>query len=439
MIKFLQLLTIDRPILSFLFANACSSILLLVVLSFFDFMFVYVSCFLKAITVNGFVSEIGHLILFAFAIFFKCIFLICYSEIVLKEKQNNICYKFISLLKNNNIFRLKFLYFIFFIEMIFFLIFFNFYLCLFLYAHCFFFVLPLFIFIDLLFKNLYKNNRVSSIFYKIIDKLCIIIDKIIIKSVKLGVKYKKFLFILILILFLLLFNSIMYMTSYIFIFLYLLFSLFFSYLLLFIYWNFRDVLKDFFVKIKKQKGYCFLLKCTNKIYNICFNFINKYQVFAFLLINLLCSSYVFMYFTAMYYDFMCTDILKTILLEENDYLVGLISLNYLYQLIRYILIFKVFDIYSKLESGLIVDFIKKLKTSSKCRNVTSIVLFAIDTFFILLLSRGTSCNHTCIYWIMSYFFGLMSMYFVMFYYWHLENKHKDVLAEVEVKEDTGVL
>ena len=91
MIKFLQLLTIDRPILSFLFAKACSSILLLVVLSFFDFMFVYVSCFLKAITVNGFVSEIGHLILFAFAIFFKCIFLICYSEIVLKEKQNNIC------------------------------------------------------------------------------------------------------------------------------------------------------------------------------------------------------------------------------------------------------------------------------------------------------------------------------------------------------------
>ena len=92
-----------------------------------------------------------------------------------------------------------------------------------------------------------------------------------------------------------------------------------------------------------------------------------------------------------------------------------------------------------MESGLIVDFIKKLKTSSKCRKVTSIVLFVIDTLFILLLSRGTSCNHCCIYWIMSYFFGLMSMYFVMFYYWHLENKHKDVLAEVEVKEDTGVL
>ena len=31
---------------------------------------------------------------------------------------------------------------------------------------------------------MYKNNRVSSIFYKIIDKLCIIIDKIIIKGAK---------------------------------------------------------------------------------------------------------------------------------------------------------------------------------------------------------------------------------------------------------------
>ena len=118
-------------------------------------------------------------------------------------------------------------------------------------------------------------------------------------------------------------------------------------------------------------------------------------------------------------------------MNENENISDLYIFNYLYQLIRYILIFEVFDIYSKMESGLIVDFIKKLKTSSKCRKVTSIVLFVIDTLFILLLSRGTSCNHCFIYWIMSYFFGLMSMYFVMFYYWHLENKHKDVLAEVE--------
>ena len=112
----------------------------------------------------------------------------------------------------------------------------------------------------------------------------------------------------------------------------------------------------------------------------------------------------------------------------RDNIIEVLFLNYIYQIIRYILIFKVFDIFSKMESGQVVDFIKKLKTSSKCRKVTSIVLFSIDTFFILLLSRGTSCNHCCIYWIMSYFFGLMSMYFVMFYYWHLENKHKDVFV-----------
>ena len=72
---------------------------------------------------------------------------------------------------------------------------------------------------------------------------------------------------------------------------------------------------------------------------------------------------------------------------------------------------------------------KRMLAYSSIEN--DLVLFVIDTLFILLLSRGTSCNHCYIYWIMSYFFGLMSMYVVMFYYWHLENKHKDVLAEVE--------
>lgn len=436
MIKFLQLLTIDRPILSFLFANACSSILLLVVLSFFDFMFVYVSYFFQAESVMGFFQNQGTCYLILVSLFFKSIFLICYSEIVLKEKQNNICYKFMSLLKNNNIFRLKFLYFIFFIEFIFLIVSYKLYF-IFL-THSFFFVLPLFIFIDSLFKNLYKKEQFSSVFYKIIDKVCIIIDKIIIKTVKLGIKYKKFLFISILIFFILFFNSITYMMSYVLIFLYLFISLFFSYILLFIYWFFKGVFKDFFVKIKKQKCYCFLLKCTNKIHSICLNFMNKYQTFVFIVVNLLCSSYMFMYLISINYNYeFNNDILY--FLPQNGYLLDLYIYNYAYQLIRYILIFKVFDIYSKLESGLVVDFIKKLKTSSKCRKVTSIVLFVIDTFFILLLSRGTSCNHCFIYWIMSYFFGLMSMYFVMFYYWHLENKHKDVLAEVEVKEDTGVV
>ena len=45
MIKFLQLLTIDRPVLSFLFANACSCFLGMLILFIIDRVYIYINYF----------------------------------------------------------------------------------------------------------------------------------------------------------------------------------------------------------------------------------------------------------------------------------------------------------------------------------------------------------------------------------------------------------
>ena len=342
MIKFLQLLTIDRPILSFLFANACSSILLLIILFIFDFLVICISYFFSAYTVSMLNLDIISLLLIFLE--FRFFLLISYSELVLKFKQDNWSYKFLLSLKKNVKFKTIFLLFLFFIFSIF--------------MFCF----------------------------------------------RLNEEYIKEYFIL--------------------------GSLLLSYIVLFLYWTIRDKFVKFIEVVKRKQIFENVSSFVSKSKQVVYSLFNKYQVFLFFLINVLCSSFIFIYLISKFYNYEYNFCATTSRLKD-DYLADLLFLNYLYQLIRYILIFKVFDIYSKMESGLIVDFIKKLKTSSKCRKVTSIVLFSIDTLFILFLSRGTSCNHCYIYWIMSYFFGLMSMYVVMFYYWHLENKHKDVLAEVE--------
>ncbi len=344
MIKFLQLLTIDRPVLSFLFANACSCCLVLFIYYIIDYIFMFVNYYFQACIIAEYMS-LFMLFLSVFRISLRVLVLIIYSEIILKTKQDNWVYKFVLSLKNNNKFKIILLLFL------------------------------------------------LSIF------------SILGKSVKWDMNFAK-----------------MYFWSC---------SLFLSYLVLFIYWTIKDTCIKFLKIIKRKKLFVVISCFVNKLMQIINDVLNKFQIPIFILTNLLCSSYIFIRLIVKHFNWCYIYGEITILSGADDYLADLLFLNYLYQLIRYILIFKVFDIYSKLESGQVVDFIKKLKTSSKCRKVTSIVLFSIDTFFILLLSRGTSCNHCCIYWIMSYFFGLMSMYFVMFYYWHLENKHKDVLAEVE--------
>ena len=345
MIKFLQLLIIDRPILSFLFANACSCFFVLIPVLFIELMFAYMGSFFHAIYITlGMSLLIGMLINFSFLVL-RIFILIFYYEIVSKNKNFEQDNKILFKLKNDNIFKCKFLMILLLLEIV----------C------C---------------KSFTCFNNISD--------FCLY---------------------------------------------FIMFSLSLSYLVLFLYWGLRDKCLKIIEIIKLKQIFEKVLNIVNKQKQVVYRLFDKYQLPIFILTNVLCNSYIFIYLIAKLYNY---DYVNDVDLSNGAYpMLDLQAFNYAYQIIRCILIFIVFDIYSKLESGLIVDFIKKLKTSSKCRKVTSIVLFVIDTLFILFLSRGTSCNHCFIYWIMSYFFGLMSMYFVMFYYWHLENKHKDVLAEVE--------
>ena len=349
MIKFLQLLTIDRPILSFLFANACSCCLVLIPVLFIELMFAYMGSFFHAIYITLGMSLIVCMLINISFLVLRIFILIFYYEIVSKNKNFEQDNKILFKLKNDNIFKCKFLMILLLLEFIF----------------C-------------------KCINISDF-------------------------------------------CLYFISS----------SLLLSYLVLFLYWGLRDKCLKIIEIIKLKQIFEKVLNIVNKQKQVVYRLFDKYQLPIFILTNVLCNSYIFIYLIAKLYNY---DYVNDVDLSNGAYpMLDLQAFNYAYQIIRCILIFIVFDIYSKMESGLIVDFIKKLKTSLKCRKVTSIVLFVIDTLFILLLSRGISCNHCFIYWIMSYFFGLMSMYFVMFYYWHLEDKHKDVLAEVEVKEDTGVL
>ena len=338
MIKFLQLLTIDRPILSFLFANACSCCLVLIPVLFIELIFAYMGSFFHAIYITLGMSLIVCMLINISFLVLRIFILIFYYEIASKNKNFEQDNKILFKLKNDNIFKCKFLMILLLLEFIF----------------C-------------------KCINISDF-------------------------------------------CLYFISS----------SLLLSYLVLFLYWGLRDkCLKN--IEIVKQKQiFEKVSSYINKQKTVIYRLFDKYQLPIFVLTNVLCSGYIFMYLIAKIYNIEYAN--YDPFFNGMDCIFNLLVYNYAYQIIRYILIFKVFDIYSKMESGQVVDFIKKLKTSSKCRKVTSIVLFSIDTLFILLLSRGTSCNHCFIYWIMSYFFGLMSMYFVMFYYWHLENKHKDVFV-----------
>ena len=437
MIKFLQLLMIDRPILSFLFANLNSSFLVLLIFVFMDCLFAYLGYFFHARCIGEIFSSVYLIGLNLLYLHVRIFFLIIYTNILLREKQNNFIYKFILLLKNSNLFKMKFFIFLIFIEFLFANMF-KFWYMFCAFAHCAAIIFPILILGYFLIRKpcekviqlLMRTNILKNVYFDFNNNF----DK----------RIQDIFSILCAIIMVLCFFESMFLNEFIldiseFILYFIFCSLSLSYLVLFLYWGLRDkCLKN--IEIVKQKQiFEKVSSYINKQKTVIYRLFDKYQLPIFILTNVLCSGYIFMYLIAKFYNNEIVDIPNTSLFEENENIIDLLFLNYLYQLIRYILIFKVFDIYSKMERGLVVDFIKKLKTSSKCRKVTSIVLFVIDTLFILFLSRGTSCNHCFIYWIMSYFFGLMSMYFVMFYYWHLENKHKDVLSEVEVKEDTGVV
>ena len=415
MIKFLQLLTIDRPVLSFLFANACSSILLLVILSFFNMLISYINYYFYAFDVGAYFYGAGITMFGIIILLFRSFFLIVYCEVLLKNKQNNYFYKLFLSLKSNNIFKIELFFMLLFFEFIFFMLFQFVYDNMLndgFYSFSFLFI---FIFAILLVNNFLKNKNLNVL---------------------------KFIYLLLFFALLYWFVHLLFLykrdIDYILIVNFPICSLALSYLMLIVFWFIKDMLMKLLEIIRRIDLLNKIFYLIEKIKDYFYYFLNRNQIIVFILSNILCCSYVCIYLIAKIYNSKYNLVIAPFW-SGRDNIIEVLFLNYIYQIIRYILIFKVFDIFSKMESGQVVDFIKKLKTSSKCRKVTSIVLFSIDTLFILLLSRGTSCNHCFIYWIMSYFFGLMSMYFVMFYYWHLENKHKDVLAEVDVKEDTGVV
>ena len=426
MIKFLQLLTIDRPILSFLFANLNSSFLVLLMFVFMDCIFAYLGYFFHARCIGEIFSSVYLIGLNLLYLHVRIFFLIFYTNILLRGKQNNFIYKFVLLLKKSDIFKVKFCILLFLLEYIFANLC-TFWVVFCAFAHCAVIIPPILILGYFLIRKpcekviqlLMRTNILKNVYFDFNNNF----DK----------RIQDIFSILCAIVMVLCFFESMFLNEFIldiseFILYFIFCSLSLSYFVLFLYWILKDKNEEFWEYIKAKQIYKKVSSFVNKQKTVFYRLIDKYQLPVFILTNVLCSSYIFMYLIAKIYNNEIVDIPNASLFEENENIIDLLFLNYLYQLIRYILIFKVFDIYSKMESGLIVDFIKKLKTSLKCRKVTSIVLFAIDTIFILYLSKGTSSNVIEIYWIMSYFFGLMSMYFVMFYYWHLENKHKDVFV-----------
>ena len=99
-----------------------------------------------------------------------------------------------------------------------------------------------------------------------------------------------------------------------------------------------------------------VLNIVNKQKQVVYRLFDKYQLPIFVLTNVLCNSYIFIYLIAKLYNY---DYVNDVDLSNGAYpMLDLQAFNYAYQIIRCILIFIVFDIYSKLESGLIVDFIK---------------------------------------------------------------------------------
>ena len=211
MIRFLRLLTIDRPILSFLFANVFSCFFVLIPLLLIELMFVYTGYFFWAYFVNKafifYTCLFMNLFLFPLRIFI----LIFYYEILSKNKKFEQDNKILFKLKKDNIFKCQFL-----------------------------------------------------MIFLLLEFICC-------KCVPLSVDISIFgLF-------------------------FLMFSLSLSYLVLFLYWGLRDkCLKN--IEIVKQKQiFEKVSSYINKQKTVIYRLFDKYQLPIFVLTNVLCSGYIFMY------------------------------------------------------------------------------------------------------------------------------------------------
>ena len=218
-------------------------------------------------------------------------------------------------------------------------------------------------------------------------------------------------------------------------------SLSMSYLVLFFIWSIQDLyckyhnyLKKYFVYLKEILVQKYLM-LKNKV----LVFIRKYPRLTFILLNLFCSGYI-------YISFICAfAILPFYWFYSSSTTVGnvvsmiIFVIAFLLFILRYTLIINVYDFYLKEKIPCVSDFILKIKNST-CKKI---LLFAnmciFDYICYIVFKQNDAYIEFYQIFLFFLFYGLSVSYLLLYYYWYLENKHKDVLAEVEVKEYTGVV
>ena len=346
MIKFLQLLTIDRPILSFLFANLLATSLianlsLAIMMSFSiktyiiiaePLSYVYILLFLLA---GAFVCEDFSL--------YKSLYLLSYLilpfvfNVFLKYKKGGIIYNIIYNLRYYKLSRL-----------------------------C---IIPL------------------ALIEFFIDKYCYV-------------------------------NSLKH---------FLITSLTTSYLVLFLIWFIQDCynqsnccIKRYF-SIFKEK---FIEKCLI-FKKFVLAFISKKPKLTFVSLNLLCNGCIYIILLALgcfpFYVY------------GNGNIITIITLliAFLLFMLRYTLIINIYDFYLNEKIPCVSDFILRIKNNVKAKIMFFVVIILLDFICYLIFKDRLKDINLYQIFLFILFYGLSVPYLLLYYYWYLENKHKDVLAEVE--------
>ena len=213
-----------------------------------------------------------------------------------------------------------------------------------------------------------------------------------------------------------------------------------SYLVLFLIWFIQDwynqnncCIKRYFSILKEK----FVEKCLifRKFVLV---FIRKKSKLTFVSLNLLCNGCIYIILLVVgcfpFYDYSNT---STIL--GNIIIIITLLIAFLLFMLRYTLIINVYDFYLKEKIPCVSDFILRIKNNVKAKIMLLVVIILLDFICYLIFKNRLEDINLYQIFLFVLFYGLSVPYLLLYYYWHLENKHKDVLAEVEVKKDTGVV
>ena len=213
-----------------------------------------------------------------------------------------------------------------------------------------------------------------------------------------------------------------------------------SYLVLFLIWFIQDCynqnnccIKRYFFILKEK----FVEKCLI-FRKFVLAFIRKKPKLTFVSLNLLCNGCIYIILLVIgcfpFYDYSNT---STIL--GNIIIIITLLIAFLLFMLRYTLIINVYDFYLKEKIPCVSDFILKIKNNVKAKIMLFVVIILLDFICYLIFKNRLEDINLYQIFLFVLFYGLSVPYLLLYYYWHLENKHKDVLAEVEVKKDTGVV